>query len=303
MNRWLDFPFIFGLLDLILCTLAFKEKSNPSIQLLQPSFRSVSSNVTFREGALAVLPCSVSNLGTKQVTWQKVGEDFFTTIGRLTWVKNDNIMVEHIQKTPETVSDWNLLIKNVKPSDAGLYECKITATTILKRTVQLNVIGPPLHKSGISVQGKEYVEHGESIVLECNATGGARIPDDIDWFKNGDKIDSHKYSNIMVTKYKSLENRAFISHLIIDRSTKDDTGTYICRSSLDEINKKTVTVLVADSSNVKREHGSSKSGSSRTHRHPEHRTASSNSSTRVTAILLVYMLSIVTSSGYLYSGS
>ncbi|KAK6179596.1 hypothetical protein SNE40_011917 [Patella caerulea] len=179
-------------------------------------------------------------------------------------------MVEYSQKTPEIVSDWNLLIKNVKPSDAGLYECKITATTILKRTVQLNVIGPPLHKAGISVQGKEYVEHGDSIVLECNATGGPIIPDDIDWFKNGDKIDSHKYSNIVVTKYRSLENRALISHLIIDRSTKDDTGTYICRSSLDEINKKTVTVLVADSSNVKREPGRSKSGSSRTHRHPEH---------------------------------
>ncbi|ESO88169.1 hypothetical protein LOTGIDRAFT_165912 [Lottia gigantea] len=237
------------------------KKSNPSVQLLEPRFLSVATNITVREGSLAELPCSVLNLGTKQVTWQRVGEDFFTTIGRLTWVKKDNIMIGYNQKTPE-ISDWNLLIKNVKPEDAGLYECQITATEIMKRTVQLNVIG-------ISVKGKEYVEHGDSIVLECNATGGPHIPEDIDWFKNGDKIDSHKYHNIIVTKFRSLENRALISRLIIDRSTKEDTGTYICRSSLDEINKKTVTVLVADSSNVKREPGRSKSGSSRTHRHPE----------------------------------
>lgn len=45
----------------------------------------------------------------------------------------------------------------------------------------------------ISITGKKYVDLGERIHLVCNASGGPRIPDEIDWFKAGDKIDSTKY--------------------------------------------------------------------------------------------------------------
>lgn len=42
--------------------------------------------------------------------------------------------------------------------------------------------------SGISLTGKEYVELGDPITLVCNATGGTQTPEEIDWFKDGDKV-------------------------------------------------------------------------------------------------------------------
>ena len=40
----------------------------------------------------------------------------------------------------------------------------------------------------ISIEGKRYVDLGEKIHLICNASGGPRIPEDIDWFKDGDMV-------------------------------------------------------------------------------------------------------------------
>ena len=82
--------------------------------------------------------------------------------------------------------------------------------------------------------------------LVCNATGGNHIPEDIDWFKEGDKIDSEKYPDIITTKRLSLVDRSLVSELIIDHSTVKDTGTYICRSSRDEIASIKVTVLIGE---------------------------------------------------------
>lgn len=50
-----------------------------------------------------------------------------------------------------------------------------------------------IFSSVISITGKMYVDLGDKIHLVCNASGGPRIPDEIDWFKAGDKIDSSKY--------------------------------------------------------------------------------------------------------------
>ncbi|KAH9489683.1 hypothetical protein Btru_056313 [Bulinus truncatus] len=78
------------------------------------------------------------------------------------------------------------------------------------------------------------------------------FPDEIDWFKGGDKIDSTKYRHVTIDKYQSMADRSFISELIIDHSSLSDTGDYICRSSTDDIANLRVTVLHAESPNKRR---------------------------------------------------
>jgi hypothetical protein len=106
--------------------------------------------------------------------------------------------------------------------------------------------------AAISLEGKEFVESGERVMLRCNATDGHRAPDDVDWFKTGDKIEPAKYPHVRIDKYK--QDRALISELVIERASKMDSGTYICRSSLEQIASVDVAVLVGkqlDNSHIK----------------------------------------------------
>ena len=90
---------------------------------------------------------------------------------------------------------------------------------------------------------------GEPITLTCNATGDGLIPEEMDWFKDGDLVVSEKYKGIVITKYRSLESQTLVSELIIDRARAVHSGTYICRSSEDKIDSMEVTVLVGKGEN------------------------------------------------------
>ncbi|XP_071110549.1 kin of IRRE-like protein 2 isoform X2 [Haliotis cracherodii] len=228
------------------CSESVKRQLTPT-----PKFLPGNMNVTVREGAMAVLPCKIRNLGTKKVAWRRLNSDQFLTIGKITWIKQVNMMVEH-ESQPGDITTWDLLIKNVKANDTGIYECQITSTQEYAYHVQLNVVGPPITNPAISVIGSTYVDYGEPIKLICNATGGPHIPEEIDWFKDGDKIDAHKYEDIVITKYRSLRSQSMTSELLVDRSTTDHSGTYICRSSQDVIASIKVTVLVGTRASRKR---------------------------------------------------
>ena len=77
--------------------------------------------------------------------------------------------------------------------------------------------------------GTEYVEKGTTVHLVCNATGKPDPPHDVEWFKNGAKVNSNVESGILITK--KIETKVLISVLVIKHSKMDDAGTYICRSS------------------------------------------------------------------------
>ncbi|KAL8592005.1 hypothetical protein ACOMHN_060498 [Nucella lapillus] len=98
------------------------------------------------------------------------------------------------------------------------------------------------------MKGKMFVNLGDPIHLTCNATGGSQIPEDIDWFKDGSKIDTRLKNHIIITKFRSIEQQALISELIIDRSRERDKGTYICRSSAEKIDSLIVNILVCSTS-------------------------------------------------------
>ncbi|XP_059171635.1 kin of IRRE-like protein 1 isoform X3 [Physella acuta] len=220
----------------------------------QPEFVNSESNVTVVEGSMATLPCTIRHLGTREVAWKRMGEKHFLTVGAFTWVKEYNIQVEQRREEGQMTS-MSLIIKSVKQSDEGTYECQVTDKVPIRSYVYLTVKPRANPKPAIMIDGQEFVDRNERIRLTCNATGGGNIPEDIDWFKDGTKLDSRntKHPNVVITKYRSLEEQALISELTIEHTDTDDTGTYICRSSDREIASRKVTVLVAaDTTNVKR---------------------------------------------------
>ncbi|XP_050402160.1 hemicentin-2 [Patella vulgata] len=210
---------------------------------VEPVFLSSVDNITVREGGLAILPCSVQNLGTRQVAWRRLDNDHFLTIGTLTWVKDLNIQVEH--RILGDISIWDLLIKHVRTDHEGLYECQVTSVNRYVRHIAL-------HVQAIVVKGRQLVEKGDELKLVCNTTGKFRMPDDVNWYKDGQPINSSRFSHVVVTNYRSLGSRTLVSVLSVNRSRTSDSGEYICRSSLAEIDSINVTVQTADMPNVKR---------------------------------------------------
>ncbi|KAL8599424.1 hypothetical protein ACOMHN_064050 [Nucella lapillus] len=109
-------------------------------------------------------------------------------------------------------------------------------------------------EEAISLYGTDFVERNEKIELTCNATGGTQIAEDIDWFKDGNIIDTSRQmrKHIVISKYRSLEVGALVSKLEIDHAKMEDAGTYVCRSSYNKLGDFMVNVLGTESYNVKR---------------------------------------------------
>ncbi|KAL8583895.1 hypothetical protein ACOMHN_009648 [Nucella lapillus] len=209
------------------------------------------------------------------VAWRRIDADDFLTIGELTWIDDVKFSVEHLPRENDA-GDWNLVIEKVMQNDGGVYECQVTSKLGFNKLVKLNVVGPPVREAEgggkadqdspgrdpklrhhpikrcgvkslrgclISIAGKRYVDLGEKIHLVCNASGGPRLPEDIDWFKDGDMIDSFKYPHVLIEKYQSIRDHAFISELMIDHAKERDAGEYVCRSSRNNIVNMKITVL------------------------------------------------------------
>lgn len=75
-----------------------------------------------------------------KVTWRRLGDNHFLSVGDLTWVKDPNIELQYNELTPE-VTEWNLVIKKVTPEHIGTYECRISDRVQLVRFIELDVVG------------------------------------------------------------------------------------------------------------------------------------------------------------------
>ncbi|GFN75399.1 protein cepu-1 [Plakobranchus ocellatus] len=138
-------------------------------------------------------------------------------------------------------------------SNAGTYQCQITDKVPLRMHVHLTVKPrPPPKPAAVKIIGEPFVDQGEPIQLICNATG-PRVPEKIDWFKDGTKLDAAAHGGMLIEEFMRVEHHALVSKLKIRNTDTKSSGTYICRSSDKKIDSLKVTVLVADTMNKKRE--------------------------------------------------
>ena len=98
----------------------------------------------------------------------------------------------------------------------------------------------------MAISGTEFVNQYSDIRLKCNATGMKRAPDGIDWFFNGNRIHMSNprwYNRIEILNQRPVPGRSYISELIIHRSTVEDMGNYVCRSTDLNVNSIKVHIL------------------------------------------------------------
>ena len=83
--------------------------------------------------------------------------------------------------------------------------------------------------AAVSVSGTEYVERGETIRLQCNASGKPDPPHDLHWLHNDSPVRSDPSTGVLVSK--KIETKYLLSVLTIERSRFSDAGDYACVTS------------------------------------------------------------------------
>ncbi|ESO92557.1 hypothetical protein LOTGIDRAFT_162465 [Lottia gigantea] len=234
------------------CVLSRSRAARPLTYTL-PTFVDTERNITAEVGQTARLPCVLKNLGPKMVIWKKVDQVHPISIGNYIYVPDSDYYVEHEETTsPTSTSEWNLRINSVKLHHAGVYECQISAKEDIMRNITLNVVERKKGNPGIELGGTLFVEIGAEIKLKCSASAIDYLPLDVDWFKDGLKIRPKTESRVSISKYPSRETNTLNSTLVIEHSTMDDAGTYVCRISKRHVASLKVVVLNAETINVKR---------------------------------------------------
>ncbi|XP_076657107.1 limbic system-associated membrane protein [Halictus rubicundus] len=168
-------------------------------------------NVLAQTGGNAMLPCRFTGPGI--VTWSRRRDRQLLTVGRGTHSIDTRFMV--VLNDP----DWNLMIKNVKKEDAGLYECQIQTNPIQKRLIQLNITdaystipgGPNLH-----------VKQGSSLRLECQLMASAEAPSFIFWYRQGHMIN---YDNEPGVTVEATKNGSILT---VDKVKLSHAANYTC---------------------------------------------------------------------------
>ncbi|XP_060562573.1 uncharacterized protein LOC132722149 isoform X8 [Ruditapes philippinarum] len=214
-------------------TIDSTEKFYP-FQTTIPKFLPVPTNITVHEGETARLRCRVTNLGTKLMAWRKSTDISPMTVGDVVFTRNKNIELrtEMISDADGEESRYDLIMKDIKRYQAGLYECSLSATENYIQNVTLHVLEPDDFTLEMQLHGTQYLGVTETIHLICNATGLSTAPDGVDWFFNGDLISERNprwFGRLYKINKKPVPGRSLISEIMIEKATRDDTGHYMCR--------------------------------------------------------------------------
>nr|QHX41542.1 opioid-binding protein/cell adhesion molecule-like protein isoform X2 [Octopus vulgaris] len=130
----------------------------------EPIFHLPVMNVTYVAGTTAILPCSVEHLGGYSIVWANP-KAITVTLQDRRITDDSRISVER-----PTTTSWNLHIREVEPSDGGIYSCHINTSPVKVKRIDLIVQVPPKiidHLSSVDANVRE----GETVSLVCNVTG------------------------------------------------------------------------------------------------------------------------------------
>ncbi|NXK97014.1 HMCN1 protein, partial [Formicarius rufipectus] len=160
-----------------------------------PRIHSTEEQYTVTEDSQAVLSCVADGIPAPTVTWKK----------------DNTLLTERVGKY-QTVPGGDLILDNVVPEDSGTYTC-VAANAAGEDTHTVTLIVHVL-PAFTELPGDVALTKGEQLKLTCKATG-IPVPQ-ITWTFN---------NNIIPAQYDDVNGH---SELLIDRVSKDDSGTYVC---------------------------------------------------------------------------
>lgn len=191
-----------------------------------PRILTLPYNQTLNISDTAILTCHVTNLSNHHVTWLKYDSNTLTylplTVDEQVFYSDKRYFVSSYSTLHDN-SYWNLEISNLKSSDEGIYECKISnrhASVSIKISLQIQIpmtIEP----------SRLYVEPGSFVELDCTIYNVNTSS--ITWHFssiNHTHIYDHYHYDIH-EKYQFNKNLSK-SQLIIRRAQPYHSGVWTC---------------------------------------------------------------------------
>uniref|UniRef100_A0A8C6YIL3 Hemicentin 1 n=1 Tax=Nothoprocta perdicaria TaxID=30464 RepID=A0A8C6YIL3_NOTPE len=160
-----------------------------------PRIRSTEVEYTVTEDSQAVLSCVADGIPAPTINWTKDHTLLTDTVGKY-----------------RALPGGDLILDNVVPEDSGHYTC-IASNTAGEDTHTVTLMVHVL-PAFTELPGDIALTKGEQLRLTCKATG-IPVPK-ITWTFN---------NNIIPAQYDDINGH---SDLVIERVTKDDSGTYVC---------------------------------------------------------------------------
>jgi len=163
-------------------------------------------------GGTVEFECSVQNAKEYSVVWMKLGTyPVFLLLGSTSVIKDSRFSGGYDPNS----STYKLQIKDIKETDAGVYQCSIVLSTVSKVSadVKLSVWRPPVISDN-STQSLVATE-GYSVQMECYADGNPTPT--ITWRRENNAI-------ILPT-----DSATYVGNVLkINSVKKEDRGTYYC---------------------------------------------------------------------------
>ncbi|XP_068237189.1 neurotrimin-like [Palaemon carinicauda] len=129
----------------------------------KPEFdETLPDNITVMEGDTASLPCVVSRLRGRSVSWIRQSDLHVISANELTFTTDDRFRVVIDNLT----SSFSLEVISALRNDSGVYECQVNTRPKLSRPITLNVQVP-----SAKIQGPSdlYIKSGSTLVISCTA--------------------------------------------------------------------------------------------------------------------------------------
>ncbi|XP_050736921.1 zwei Ig domain protein zig-8-like isoform X3 [Eriocheir sinensis] len=170
-------------------------------------------------GGSVTIKCYTHYLGNEMVTWLKRDEDHLLTAGSQVYSSDNRFSVAHIKNQDL----WELSLRDVRLSDAGLYECQLTTHPPTSLFFTLKVVEA---RAVIEGHPSIHFHKGHTLRLHCVVERATETPQYIFWYHNGSMVNYYPNQPVRIMKHR------YSSTLIINNLTWDHAGEYRCEPHL-----------------------------------------------------------------------
>lgn len=191
-----------------------------------------SPDVNVSLGRSATLKCKTVNLIKQSVSWLRHKDVKLLSVGTFLYTTDPRMLV----RQDLSAGEWQLVIRDVRYSDAGQYECQINTSPVLSHTLKLTVVEPytkilldstPESPGDIATL---YIDIRSVLNLTC-AVYSPEVPAAIFWKHNGKLLDLGSEYSGNIRTVAGKDGSPTLSYLSLVLMRTEQSGTYQCSPS------------------------------------------------------------------------